>query len=239
MADLTIIDLVPAPPSKAGSAFLFVVGAIAVLLGLSSGAFWVVLGIACIGLGIHMKRAAGARFREEQRAYGAWARNARDVASRIANARDLAKIDVPVNLQRGEECYWVGEASWYELRAKTRSVNYSAVTASIPIAKGIRFRVGSISPSVERESQLTPIDNGTLYVTNKRVLFDGAEKNTTIQHKDLIGLKVLQGGIILEKGTGRSPHLMLREDAESAAALIARCLSGTTSKENHASVQAA
>jgi hypothetical protein len=134
-------------------------------------------------------------------------------------------VECPLALQKNEECLWAGQASWYEYRAVTRRVNYHGVTASIPIGMGLKYRAGSISAGAARETELVPIDDGELYVTTKRLLYDGKLKNTTIALSAIVKLQLFQGGIIVEKGTGKSPHLMIATGAEDAALLITRQLS--------------
>jgi len=58
---------------------------------------------------------------------------------------------------------------------------------SIPIVKGVRYRVGSYKPQRVTREELTQIDVGEFYLTNKRVVFDGAHRNTAIRYSSLLG----------------------------------------------------
>ena len=204
-------------------------GAILAILGVSSigeGVGILAAGLTAIAVGAILIWLQKARATMETGQYHVWLARAQAVARLTAELPALPALPVSFSLQKDEECYWSGEATWYEFRSSTRRVNYHGLTASIPIAKGIRYRVGSIAPSVERTSELEPIDHGPMYVTNKRVYFDGAQKNTTLAWKTITEVQLFQGGIILEKNTGKSPHLMIHDGAEAAAAIIARQLLG-------------
>lgn len=142
---------------------------------------------------------------------------------RIENGQ-FPTISVPIALQRGETCYFSCTAGWHELRTKTVRVNYSGVSTSIRICKGVRFRVGSVTPQRVTRDELTHIDDGTLYITNKRIIFDGQRKNSTIRHSALLGLEMYRDGIVLEKATGKSPHLILTGDVELAAVILSSAL---------------
>lgn len=89
---------------------------------------------------------------------------------RIENGQ-LPVYDVPLTLQRGEQCHFVSRASWHELRTRTVRVDYAGPTASIRICKGVRYRVGSITPRRITKEELTHIDDGTVYITSKRIIF--------------------------------------------------------------------
>lgn len=142
---------------------------------------------------------------------------------RIENGQ-APEYAVPISLQRGEKCHFAGSASWHELRTKTVRVNYSGFSTSIRICKGVRYRAGTITPQRVTRDELTFIDDGTLYITNKRVIFDGQKKNSAIRYSALIGMQMYADGIALEKATGKSPHLMLDGDVEHAAVTLSTML---------------
>jgi hypothetical protein len=125
-------------------------------------------------------------------------------------------------LQRGEECYWLGDCEWFELRSRTKRVGFHGPVASLKIAKGLHYRVGSIQPIVERTTDLVKIDTGRIYLTSKRVFFDGREKNSTLTWKTVASISPFLGGFEIEKQTGRSPHIHLTHEPEIAAAIATR-----------------
>lgn len=138
----------------------------------------------------------------------------------------LPSVDVPVLLQRGEVCHFSGTAAHHEIKTVTKRINYSGPTASIKIMKGVRWRVGSIAVQKVATDVMTQLDTGKLYITSKRVFFDGTNKNISISLGKIINFTVFKDGLQIEKGSGRDPYFLGTSDWELAGA----CLDGAVRK---------
>jgi len=132
----------------------------------------------------------------------------------------LEKKSVDISLQKDEVCYYSLNCKWMELRKITKSVSYSGVTGSFKIAKGVRYRVGNFKPQRITVDKLIEIDNGDLYVTNKRIIFMGAKKNSNIKFQNILAITPYSDGVGIEKDSGKSPILKCNE-----ADILARILS--------------
>ncbi|OFW28584.1 MAG: hypothetical protein A3H97_05075 [Acidobacteria bacterium RIFCSPLOWO2_02_FULL_65_29] len=139
---------------------------------------------------------------------------------------DLPSLDVPILLQRGEVCHFSGAASHHEIKTITKRINYSGPTASIKIMKGVRWRVGSIAVQKVTTDVMTQLDTGNLYVTSKRVFFDGTKKNVSIPLGKIIKFTVFKDGLQIEKEAGKDPFFLGASDWELAGA----CLDGAARK---------
>jgi tellurite resistance protein len=135
---------------------------------------------------------------------------------------ELPVVDVPILLQRGERCHFFADQVVHsEIRTVTKRVNYSGVTTSVRIIKGVRWRVGSITPQRVTQDVLTRIDTGPLFMTNKRVLIQGAKKKTAIALTKIIHFTVFSDGLQLQKDTGRDVFVMADDvDWELAGACL-------------------
>jgi tellurite resistance protein len=133
-------------------------------------------------------------------------------------------VSAPISLQRGETCHAIAAAIWHELRTRTQRINYGGPVASIRICKGLRYRIGSVQVQRITREELVEVDRGTLYLTNKRVIFDGARKNTAIRLSALLAFTPCTDGVILEKASGKSPHLVLSGDTELFHAILGAVL---------------
>ena len=146
--------------------------------------------------------------------------------------RLLAKIDggqLPtispgLTLQRGETCHASLVCTQNEIRKQTQSYRYSGPTASIKIVKGLRWRIGQVSVQRITRDVMTQLDSGTLYVTNKRLLFDGAQKSTSIALKKIIRFTVFSDGIKIEKDTGKDQYFIGSGDSEIIGAVLERVI---------------
>jgi hypothetical protein len=140
---------------------------------------------------------------------------------------ELPEVFAPINLQRGERCHLVTHASWQEMRSRTVRVNYAGPVASIRICKGLRYRVGSFTPQRIQQQELVEVAAGELYVTNKRVILDGDSRNKSVRLSALIGVDIYSDGLILEKASGKNPHLLDIPDGEYAGAVVSAALAAS------------
>lgn len=137
----------------------------------------------------------------------------------------LPALTVRIKLQRGEVCHAFRAVDWHELRTVTTSIRYSGTSARIRIMKGVSFRIGEVRPQRTTAEQMVYIDSGTVYVTNKRLIFDGTRKNTTIPLRKIMYLTPYRDGVEIEKETGRNPFLKFEADVEAFAIVLARLVS--------------
>jgi hypothetical protein len=136
----------------------------------------------------------------------------------------LPWYDVSINLQKGERCHFAARSEWYEFRTKTVRVNYSGPSYRIRIAKGLYYRVGSMKVAPVKHEELTQVDSGIVYFTNKRIIFDGARGNKTIKLSALLGIEPHSDGIGIEKATGKSPVLGLSDNVELGTVVLSALL---------------
>jgi hypothetical protein len=126
--------------------------------------------------------------------------------------RDIYRVEVkrqlpppiaeaPFLTESGESVYFQTVTTWAQLRVQRKG--YAGTSVSIPTGiSGVRFRFGSVQP-VSRE-ELTELAQGTLYVTDRRLFFDGDRRNTTTRLAKVVDLDLFADGLGVEKETGRS-----------------------------------
>ncbi len=133
-------------------------------------------------------------------------------------------IDVPINLQRGEVCYFATDTTWSEMRRQTRRVRYAGPTMRLKICKGVYWRMGDLAFQPVSNDVLTTIDQGTIFITNKRVLFMGDMKNRSIRLQKILDITPYRDGVMIDKDAGKSPFLGFSENIDLMAACLARAL---------------
>jgi uncharacterized protein YbjQ (UPF0145 family) len=132
---------------------------------------------------------------------------------------ELPVVDVPIPLQRGEVGHFMGGAVWLEHRKTAAVYGRAGVSVSVRIMRGVRFQYGIHQPTPMAE-RLSVIDHGVLFITNRRLVFSGSTRNTTVKIDALIAVHAFADGIALEKGTGKHPHFKLPGDAEMACSIL-------------------
>jgi hypothetical protein len=126
----------------------------------------------------------------------------------------------PMPLQEGEVCHLAGRSFWHELRNYTVRTERPSVTASVKVPRGLTYRVDGAAPKRVSRDGLAPVDWGSLYVTSRRLVFIGQKTRETIRFNELLGIEVFADAIVLEKTSGRRPHLFLEGDVEVIAAVL-------------------
>lgn len=108
-------------------------------------------------------------------------------------------LNPPLILKKNEEaCVVLGDIIFMEPRAvrKTRG-GYAGPT--IRVAKGVSFRMGSLASQSESHEELRNIDQGTLVLTNKRLIFIGSKRTTNIDLRKIISITSYKDGIASQR----------------------------------------
>ena len=142
------------------------------------------------------------------------------------NNEELSTIEIPLRLQKNEVCYYMSQAGWYELRTGSTNIPYRGWRGSIKFGKRLYYRYGNIKYRRNVEQELTKIDTGIFYITNKRVIFTGQSKgNKNIQYSRILGIESYKNGIEIQKDAGKSPFIEIVGDIQILSAIFTRALS--------------
>jgi hypothetical protein len=137
---------------------------------------------------------------------------------------ELPTIEPSLRLQRGEVCHAEFPCRLHEYRVITRGVAYHGPTGRIRIMKGLSWRYGYISATPVRSEELRQLDSGTLYITNKRLLFNGSRRSVNTQLKKIIHFTAYQDGIQIEKDSGRDQFFLGSGDLELVSEILESAL---------------
>jgi ribosomal protein L40E len=113
--------------------------------------------------------------------------------------KGIAKIDSntnsPIILKRNEETSLImHNITLREPRAVRQTVGgYGGPT--FRMAKGVSFRLGAVSARSESHEELKNIDQGTLVLTNKRLIFIGSKRTTNIDLTKIVAIEPYKDGI--------------------------------------------
>lgn len=141
----------------------------------------------------------------------------------IENA-ELPEIISDINIQKSEVLHFKSFVSWKEYRKVTKRINYGGATARIKIAKGLYYKVGSISVKSVSEDILQTIDSGKIYLTNKRLIFMGSKGNKTIQINKILDITPFKNGIDIQKESGKSPFLEFNENVDLFSMILVKLM---------------
>lgn len=137
---------------------------------------------------------------------------------------DLPDVHAPIALQKNERCHYVASARWQERRVRRTRTGYSGFSTSIPIVKGVRYRVGTIRPVYTESEDVVEVDVGTMVYTSKRLIFVGGRGTKTFQWSSVLSITPYSDAVEFARSSGKHPIFAL-SDGESAAVMATAILS--------------
>lgn len=139
----------------------------------------ILIGVVCGVIAAIVSAAKEKRLNEKaDAAFKKWA------AAVEANGRRLPIYDSGIHLKKGELCYFKDSTATLLEPRSVRSGGFGG--ASIRVVKGISIHSGRFAS--ESHDEWRAITTGTLYVTNRRIIFDGATKNREILMPDVMSV---------------------------------------------------
>ena len=135
----------------------------------------------------------------------------------------LPTIDVPnlnVNLSNGEKLHYVNKAFIVKNKSVTKSYNYSGFSASIRIAKGLRYRVGNVKINPQKVNVMMTDDAGTFYLTTENLGYIGLNKHFSMPYDKISSLDVREGFLYLYKKGKEGPFIISMDDFELPLAIV-------------------
>lgn len=135
----------------------------------------------------------------------------------------LPFVPVDILLQKNEYCRAAVAAEASEVRTRTTRINYSGMTATFRIARGVSFRSGSIRVDRETENYRHTFGNGLFYVTDKRLIWVGPNKTISIKFSTIIDAEYYSDGIKIRRSSGK-PLLIIYEKSERIGIIASRII---------------
>ncbi|HEX8577705.1 MAG TPA: hypothetical protein VF677_15570 [Flavobacterium sp.] len=138
---------------------------------------------------------------------------------------DLPTFQPDITIQKTEVCHLkISNVNWYELRSVGQRVNCSGYSTSFKVAKGFYLRSGNYKSQNYRVDKMKLIDTGTIYLTNKRIIFTGTNKNSNIRIDKILNFTPYTDGVEIGKETGKSPMLQIKQNADIFCMMLERIL---------------
>ena len=129
-------------------------------------------------------------------------------------------IEADIEIQKSENCYLkLPFSNWYEQRARQKN-NFVSYSVNKDL---INFHLDSQAKTCNTR-QLSLIEKGTLYLTNKRVIFIGQEKNYNIKFEKILNVIPYSDGIEIIKDGGKNPTIQVRENADILCLVLHRII---------------
>lgn len=137
---------------------------------------------------------------------------------------DIPIIDTDISLEKNEECYFKSKVSYFEKRTITKSINVSGPSISFKVAKGIRFKSSNLSVNKITKDEITLLGTGLMYLTNKRIIFLGSDKNHSIKIREILSFVPYSDGVEIVKDSGRNKFYKVEGDVNILSIILSRLI---------------
>ncbi len=137
---------------------------------------------------------------------------------------DIPVKEVDVALQNNERCYFYTKCDFLEVRKVTERVNYDGLTYRLKLTKNFHYKFGSIKPRKMESNQLVQIDTGSLYLTNKRLIFIGDNMSKSIKLQKILSITPYTDGVEITKDSGKNPIYRFENDPELFTIMLTRLI---------------
>ncbi len=131
----------------------------------------------------------------------------------------LPVFDYKEILQKGEVCYMrIPAVRMYDTPASQRQYGRDLNTA-----KGIYIKIES-GLSNAYTSRKTYVATGDLYLTDKRIFFDGPDKNSYVKFEKIMSISAFSGGVRINKESGKIPYFEFIDQLPQFCVVLERIL---------------
>ncbi len=146
-----------------------------------------------------------------------------------------------LNIDSNEILYYNSiKIDWYEEQTISTNIHYGGF--KYKLGGKMSFNTGTFNVVKNNIKGFVIVDRGSLYITNKRIIFIGAERrqNRTIALNDLLELSIYKDGILLGKANGKKPLILVpgwsdglvpRDNLNIIIRVLDRVMSGNQNEE--------
>lgn len=121
-----------------------------------------------------------------------------------------SNIQAPILLGKDEVVLWCydGVTMWQEKVKREMVGSHSGF--SFRVMKGVTYRTGGFKGHPVEHSYMDQAGIGSLYITNKHIIFHSSERSTKIPYKKIIGLNPYQDGMGVQQDGANAKKLIFQ-----------------------------
>jgi len=130
-----------------------------------------------------------------------------------------------ISLPRNEQCYFKINADWLEHKTPIIGPGFGGADLSIKIMKQVYYRSGSVDMQRKINKRLTFIDSGSVYITQKRIIFEGYKTKTQILMSKIRSVSPFSDGLIIETNNRKNLIFRVSKNVDLLAMFLGRAIS--------------
>lgn len=139
---------------------------------------------------------------------------------------EMPELVVDLNIPRNEKCYFVAPNTvWYERHITEVQSTHNLGGLRLKIAKGLYWRSPKENAKQITHQEWQHLDQGTLYLTNKRIFFRGEHGDRIVLLNRIFDFTVYANGIEIEKDRDKNPFFQFERHTDIMAMLLGKAIS--------------
>ncbi|WP_026999835.1 hypothetical protein [Eisenibacter elegans] len=115
---------------------------------------------------------------------------------------EMPEIDHQLPLPKKEKVYFQSRIRWYEEKNVGNQTIFNRAALHLKINKGEYWRNIEQNPTFSPDADWEMVDEGMLYLTNKRIMFEGNSEKRVLLLSRLFDFTVYNNGLTLDKEQG-------------------------------------
>lgn len=133
-------------------------------------------------------------------------RNEFEALYKYDEAEAMQKFGINIHSDEFVHEYASKGVDWFEEKTVTTSINYGGYRFSSG-GQGFHYTMGSLNIMKNTRTYFNHVDRGSLFITNKRIIFIGKEKkeNRTIDLDNILEFELFRNGLLIGKSNGKKP----------------------------------
>lgn len=130
-------------------------------------------------------------------------------------------IEPDIVIQKSEQCYFkIDSVKWHELKSLRQKPSH--YNSDIKALK--KFYLNSVLQKSNNYYSLKYIDSGSLYLTNKRIIFIGKYKNLNVRFDKILRLNPELNGVQIDKETVKSVFIQFSNKTDEFCLILDRLI---------------
>ncbi|MCU7380818.1 hypothetical protein OBO34_21115 [Clostridiales Family XIII bacterium ASD5510] len=122
-------------------------------------------------------------------------------------------------LNDGELCFFQGQAETRKEKQVTTGYSGGSKGVSLRVAKGVSLRVGNSKGTLDKKT-VTESTPGTLYITNRRIIYISEKNGFDKKFNAISGIKFYRDGLQLQ--IGQRNYILYTSDSQRIATILKR-----------------
>ncbi len=141
---------------------------------------------------------------------------------------NLSPISTSLMLREKEICYFSTSAQLVKEKTTKGAMIYHGPVVRVKLADGVHYRAAIVAGRGAVQTDWVPVDSGTVYLTDSRIIFRGGSKNTSCPLRSIIEFNWYTDDTVRVDKQSGAPFILSKLNSRIFAYYFDRVYSGHT-----------